>query len=123
MGEVLRDSDGKTVTREKAEADFQKSWIVAGNEVSGPEYDAALTRWMTTYKPVGKAEQRGNRVFIRTLLACLVITAIASVISLPFGGLISFAIVFFVGFLVSVGFAGVVAVVVSIFSKPDAPQQ
>lgn len=107
-------SSGKTATSEQAEQEYRKQLIVAGKPLSGTEYDAGLSEWLTTYTPITKGDQRSISAALITFMVGAGISAIVAMIALVSGGgLLAFVLIFVIGAFMSFGLAGIVVIFTS----------
>lgn len=114
---TYRGRDGATLTAQQVVQEFRKARLVAGQPTSGPEYDAALKQWFTTYDVVTPAEKRASSAFSGAFMIGLVTTVVLAVLSAFLGGPIAFVIVAVLGFIGALGFAAIV----SLFMTPSKP--
>jgi len=106
--QTYRDNAGKTLTATEAENDYRKACIVAGQPLTGPEYETGLENWYSTYTKVTAKEQRANAAPYIALMIGLAITVVIALMAGAAGGILAFIIVFAIGAFMSMGLSAVV---------------
>jgi|GEM_PF-5228870 len=113
--QTYRDNAGETFTATEVKNDYRKARIVAGQPLTGPEYETGLKNWYSTYTKVTAKEQRNNAAPFVALTIGLAISAVLALMAGAAGGILAFIIVFAIGAFMSMGFSAVV----TMFTLPE----
>lgn len=121
MSDRYRDSAGRVITAAQAEQEYKKSLIVAGKPLNGPEYDAGLTEWLTTYSKITPAETRSLNVSVITFAVLLaIVIVIAAIAGIAGGGILGFILVAVIGGFMAFGLTAIVMLITTPKKRENA---